>query len=130
MRRSIFDAPWTNLIDDARYIINDVDGKVADTYTFFNVQNMNKKLDLLQHRIKTSFSLCFPDHRINLTRFFRLNLQVSDHYLSGSEILNDLDWDDIESDNDIKSLVMGIISDLNGHDMEPHEIENIIKVIF
>ena len=128
LRRSIFDSPWSRLINDARYIINDVDEKVAETYTYFNVQNLNRKLDLLQHRIKTSFSLCFPDNRADLTRFFRLNLQVSDHYLSGSEILEDIDWNDFQTDEDIKSLIMGIISDLNGHDIIPHEIENIVQV--
>ena len=115
-------------MDDSRYIINDVDAKIAETYTFFNVQNLNKKLDLLQHRIKTSFNLCFPDQRSDLTRYFRLNLQVSDHYLSGCEILEDLDWNDYQHCEDIRSLILGIISDLNGHDIVPHKIEDIIKV--
>ena len=130
LRRSIFDSEWTNLINDARYIINDVDKKIGECYTFFTVQNLSKKLDLLQHRVKSSFSLCFAENRQDLTRYFRLNLLVSDHYLSGSEILEDLQWSDLESDPDVKALVMGIISDLNGHDMAPHEIEDIIKVFY
>ena len=128
LRCAIFETPWSKLIDDARYIINDVDAKIAETYTYFTTQNLSKKLDLLQHRIKTSFSLCFADHRTDLTRYFRLNLQVSDHYLSGSEILEDISWEDTQTDQDIKELIMGIISDLNGHDIMPHEIENIVKV--
>ena len=128
LRKAVFETPWSNLINDSRYIINDVDRKIGEVYTYFTTANLNKKLDLLQHRVKTSFNLCYADQRSELVRFFRLNLQVSDHYLAGSEILEDIDWNDYQTDPDIKSLIMGIISDLDGHDIKPHEIEEVIKV--
>ena len=130
LRKAIYDGPWETLINDARYIINDVDKKVAEVCTFFTLSNYQSKLDLLQHRIKTAFSLCFANERQDLTRFFRINLLFADNFLSGCEMLEDVgSWDEINEDPDIKNLVFGIVGDLSGTDLSPHEIELIIKVL-
>ena len=129
LRDAVFTTPWDTLVNDARYIITDVDAKIAETYTYFTRNNMNQKLNRLQHRIQTAFSLCFPNHRDNLSRYFRLNLQISDHYLSGSEILEDFQsWDDVNEDDHIRQMIYHIVEDLSGYDIKPHPVENILKV--
>ena len=131
LRKAIYDGPWESLINDVRYLISDTDQKVTDVCTFFTMSNMQQKLDLLQHRLKSTFSLCFKEEREQLTRFFRLNLRFEDKFLTGCEILEDVgSWTDIHEEPDIMNMVYGIIGDLEGNDIQPHQIERAIQVNF
>ena len=110
--------------------MHEVDNKIADALcrpiTRSNYSNIMKTLE---HRLKSAFSLVFPEFRTELTRYFRFNLQISNAFITGTQILLDLpSWDDIANDQDFKELLFDILNDLGGHCMAPHWIEEQITV--
>ena len=72
--------------------------------------------------------MCFPDHRDELSRYFRLKFSLNANYLSGADLLSDLRWEDVVEDETLRHMVYDILSDLNGHDLPLHPIEQLIKV--
>ena len=130
LRRSVFETEWSTLIVDAKHAIRDTDGKIFDAFSRpVTNSNISGILRNLEHRIKTGFSMVFPEFRENLSRYFRININLDVNFLSGTDILVDLKWEDICDDEDLKSMVFNIMGELQGMDMEPHQIENLIKVL-
>ena len=129
LRRAIYETDWESLLTDAKYLIRDVDTKIFEAFsrpvTNSNIQNILRNLE---HRIKTGFGLVFKDFRDDLSRYFRININLSVDFLSGTDIISDLKWEDINDDENLKQMVFDIMGELEGMDMKPHPIENLCKV--
>ena len=129
LRRCIFKTDWKVLKTDAKHLIRDTDSKIFDAFsrpiTNSNIQGVLRNLE---HRIKTGFGMVFQDFRDDLSRQFRIKVDLSVNFLSGTDILVDLDWNDICENAQLKQMVYEICGELEGMDMQPHPIENLIKV--
>ena len=129
LRRSIFESDWETVKTDAKHLIRDTDSKIFDAFARpVTNSNISGILRNLEHRIKTGFAMVFPDFRADLSRYFRININLQVNFLSGTDILVDLDWNGVNDDEDLKNMVFSIIGELEGMDMEPHQIENLVKV--
>ena len=132
VRKAIYESDWEIVLRDAKHLICDIDGKIADALsrnvTRNNLQAIQRNLE---HRIKTGFQMVFPAFRENLIQCFRLSWNISNNYLSGTQILLDFpDWSEIYQDEDLKIMIFSIMQDLGGMDMKPHEIEEYVKVFY
>ena len=129
LRKCVYEADFEKLKIDAKHLIRDTDQKVFETLSRnITRNNLSSITRNLEFRIRSGFSMCFPDFREELSRTFRLKFSLNTNYLSGADILSDLDWADIVEDENLNKMVYDILSDLNGHDLPPHPIEEIVKV--
>ena len=129
LRKCLFESSFEVLKTDARHLIRDTDKKIHETLSrTITKNNLSSISRTLEHRVRTGFMMCFSSFNQDLSRFFRLKFGLNANYLSGADILSDLDWTDVVEDDDLKSLVYGILGDLNGHDLPLHPIENTLKV--
>ena len=130
LRKCVYEVDMAELRVDARHLIRDTDTKLFETLARnFTRNNLNSLTRTFEHRIRTGFNMCFKNYNQDLSRFFRLKFTLDASYLSGADILSDLPWDDIVADEDLKSVVYNILSDLKGHDLPLHPIEQALKVI-
>ena len=115
---------------DARHLALEVDGKIAEALCRpINRSNYSKIISTLEHRLKSVFTMVFPEFRDELQRCFRFKLKISGDFITGTQMLLDLpSWDDIANDQDFKVLVFDVLNDLGGHCMSPHWVEEQLKV--
>ena len=115
---------------DARHLMFEVDNKIADALCRpITRSNYSMIMNNLEHRLKGVFTMVFPDYREELQRYFRFNLKISGQFITGTQLILDLpSWDDIANDQDFKGMVFDVLNDLGGHCMEPHWVEDQIKV--
>ena len=130
IRKTIYESDWELLLRDAKHLICDIDGKIADALsrgiTRNNLQAIQRNLE---HRIKTSFGMVFPDVKEELSQTFRFSWNISNKYISGTQIMMDFpDWSEINQDEDLRTMIYSIMSELRGMDMKPHKIEEYVKV--
>ena len=129
LRNCIFNSDFDQLKTDAKHLILDTDQKIFETLSrTITRNNLSSITRTLEFRIKTGFGMVFPDFRDELSRFFRLKFSLDTNYLAGADFLSDLRWEDVVDDEDLKTMVYRILSDLEGHDLPPHPVENIVKV--
>ena len=75
--------------------------------------------------------MVFPDFREELSRTFRFSWNISNDYISGTQIMMDFpDWSEINQDEDLRTMIYSIMSELGGMDMKPHQVEEYVKVYF
>ena len=130
LRKAVYESNFEKLIVDARHLLHEVDNKISDALSRpITRNNYSQITNLLAHRLQSSFEMVFPEHRDELKRTFRFNLRLSSQFITGTQILLDLpSWDDIANDQDYKTVVFDVLSDLGGHCMAPHWIEEKLKV--
>ena len=90
IRRAVYESDWNVLLRDAKHLICDIDSKIAEAISRGVTRNSLQQIQrTLEHRIKTSFNMVFPDFRDELTRCFRFSWCLSNAYISGTQILMD-----------------------------------------
>ena len=109
------------MLVDAKHLIHEIDNKMADAFsrpvTTYNIDNIKRTLE---HRIRTGFSLVFKKFRAELSNLFRLNVNISNRYLSGTELLMDLDWSDVTEIPELEQMVLGIFHAIAVHSSSVH----------
>ena len=77
LRRFIYETEWSNLLRDARFLVNDVDTKISEIYRrHFTEYDYDTRMRTLEHRIKSAFPLGFSQFADELAQHFQISLKI------------------------------------------------------